>query len=243
MSSINSTSQQQLRTATKKAIQKLKELEINFLALDFDQTILDIHTGGSWKGTVEELYPHIRPEFKSLITAAIATNGEIEIAIVTFSCQTRMVRGVIDHIITIGLDENSKQTIPGLIGIGGIVDTSTKIPIRGGDRSWRYNGSGSINGKQPHMASAVEELDARREEETQEQAATEQRLSSNNTGNVTSNSSRSRSSTPKLITRKSTLLLDDDEKNIHHALDNGVRAIWFNPKRPNELLPEIMRLV
>ncbi|OEU21880.1 hypothetical protein FRACYDRAFT_179057 [Fragilariopsis cylindrus CCMP1102] len=224
MSSINSTSQQQLRTATKKAIQKLKELEINFLALDFDQTILDIHTGGSWKGTVEELYPHIRPEFKSLITSAVATNGEIEIAIVTFSCQTRMVRGVIDHIINIGLDENTKQTIPGLIGIGGIVDTSTIIPIRGGDRSWRYNGSGSINGKQPHMASAVEELDARR-------------------NTTTSNSSRSQSSTPKPITRKSTLLLDDDEKNIHHALDNGVRAIWFNPKRPNELLPEIMRLV
>ena len=241
MSSINSTSQQ-LRTATKKAIQKLKELEINFLALDFDQTILDIHTGGSWKGTVEELYPHIRPEFKSLITSAIATNGEIEIAIVTFSCQTRMVRGVIDHIITTGLDENTKQTIPGLIGIGGIVDTSTKIPIRGGDRSWRYNGSGSINGKQPHMASAVEELDARREEE-EVQAPTEQRLSSHNTGNTTSNSSRSQSSTPKPITRKSTLLLDDDEKNIHHALDNGVRAIWFNPKRPNELLPEIMKLV
>ena len=241
MSSINSTSPQ-LRTATKKAIQKLKELEINFLALDFDQTILDIHTGGSWKGTVEELYPHIRPEFKALITSAIATNGEIEIAIVTFSCQTRMVRGVIDHIITTGLDENTKQTIPGLIGIGGIVDTSTKIPIRGGDRSWRYNGSGSINGKQPHMASAVEELDARREEE-EVQAATEQQVSSNNTGNTTSNSSRSQSSTPKPITRKSTLLLDDDEKNIHHALDNGVRAIWFNPKRPNELLPEIMRLV
>ena len=240
MSSINSTSQQ-LRTATKKAIQKLKELEINFLALDFDQTILDIHTGGSWKGTVEELYPHIRPEFKSLITSAIATNGEIEIAIVTFSCQTRMVRGVIDHIITTGLDENTKQTIPGLIGIGGIVDTSTKIPIRGGDRSWRYNGSGSINGKQPHMASAVEELDARREEE-EVQAPTEQRLSSHNTGNTTSNSSRSQSSTPKPITRKSTLLLDDDEKNIHHALDNGVRAIWFNPKRPNELLLSLIHI-
>jgi uncharacterized protein (UPF0333 family) len=249
MSSINSSTQQ-LRTATKKAIQKLKELEINFLALDFDQTILDIHTGGSWKGTVEELYPHIRPEFKSLITSAISeTNAEIEIAIVTFSCQTRMVRGVIDHIIDIGLDENTKQNIPGLIGIGGIVDTSSKIPIRGGDRSWRYNGSGSINGKQPHMASAVEELDTRREEE--QTAEQQQRLNINNTTN--SSSSRSLMPMPlplplplpssKPITRKSTLLLDDDDRNIHHALDNGVRAIWFDPKRPQDLLPEIMKLV
>ena len=48
---------------------------------------------------------------------------------------------------------------------------------------------------------------------------------------------------PAPITRKSTLLLDDDHRNIRHALDNGVRAIWFDPKRPNKLLPEIMKLV
>jgi len=33
-----------------------------------------------------------------------------------------------------------------------------QIPIRGGDGSWRYRGVASLRGKQPHIASAVEEL-------------------------------------------------------------------------------------
>jgi len=209
--------------AVEKAINKLSELDINFLALDFDQTILDIHTGGNWKGSQDELFPHIRPVFAQLIVAALTTasmsdGNVIEIAVVTFSFQTRFVRGVIDHIIEVGLDHDTSNKL-GLIGIGGGVDTSNKIPIRGGDRSWRYTGSGSIEGKQPHMASAVEELETLRDFRQQQQ----------------------QSAAP--ITRKSTLLLDDDHRNIRHALDNGVRAIWFDPKRPNKLLPEIMKLV
>merc|ERR1719464_673955 len=182
----------------KKAVDKLTELEINFLALDFDQTILDIHTGGAWKGSLEELFPHIRPVYTQLITAALATN-EIEVAVVTFSCQTLLVRGVLDRIIEVGLDKETSNEL-GMIGIGGIVDTSAKIPIRGGDRTWRYNGSGSIDGKQPHMASAVEELETRREEKR---------------SNSTSSESTSSIAIPPLpITRKSTLLLDDDHRNI-----------------------------
>ena len=30
--------------------------------------------------------------------------------------------------------------------------------IRGGDRSWKYEGEGSKKGKQAHMSSAVEEI-------------------------------------------------------------------------------------
>lgn len=37
-------------------------------------------------------------------------------------------------------------------------DFAHTIIIRGGDRSWSYEGAGSRNGKQGHMASAVEEL-------------------------------------------------------------------------------------
>jgi len=35
---------------------------------------------------------------------------------------------------------------------------SGSIPIRGDDRSWSYEGGGSKEGKQGHMASAAEEL-------------------------------------------------------------------------------------
>lgn len=120
------------------ALSKLKEIGVSFLALDFDQTILDIHTGGAWKGTIEELFPHVRPVFAQLIQAA-SDDPDMQLAVCTFSVQTRVVRGVLDHIVGI--------------------QASHQIPIRGGDRSWQYQGGGSMAGKQPHMASAVEELE------------------------------------------------------------------------------------
>ena len=136
-------------TGINQAIAKLKELGINFLALDFDRTILDIHTGGRWNGSLEELYPHVRPVFAHLIEAAVATSshednvddeGELHVAVVTFSRQIQLVRGILDQIVG--------------------PEASQRIPIRGGDRSWKYTGGGSLLGKQPHMASAVEELES-----------------------------------------------------------------------------------
>lgn len=58
----------------RKVVVKLVEAGINFLALDFDLTVLDIHTGGRWGGSPEELSTHIRPFFYYLIPMAIA-NG------------------------------------------------------------------------------------------------------------------------------------------------------------------------
>jgi hypothetical protein len=47
---------------------------VNFLALDFDLTIIDVHTGGRWPGTPADLRRRIRPLFNLLIPAAIS-NG------------------------------------------------------------------------------------------------------------------------------------------------------------------------
>lgn len=126
-------------SAIQNAVGRLKELDINFLAIDFDQTILDVHTGGRWEATEEELFPHVRPAFFQLIEAA--RGADIEVAVVTFSRQTHLVRGILDWILG--------------------VDGSSRVPIRGNDRSWQYKGRGSKSGKQAHMASAVEELEQR----------------------------------------------------------------------------------
>ena len=48
-------------------IAHLRSIGINLLAIDFDRTIIDIHTGGRWEGSAEELVPHIRPFFQELI--------------------------------------------------------------------------------------------------------------------------------------------------------------------------------
>lgn len=125
-----------LHTLCTEAVSRLNQLKINFLAIDFDLTMIDVHTGGTWKGTSMELASHVRPLFKQLVTEA-AVNGGIKIAIVTFSPQVRNIGDVL------------KVTFP---------DFHDSIPIRGRDKSWTYEGGGSREGKQAYMASAAEEL-------------------------------------------------------------------------------------
>jgi hypothetical protein len=115
-------------------------VNINFLALDFDQTIIDIHTGGKWAGTADELLPSVRPMFRYLIPAALEEG--FSIAVVTFSAQTELIQQVMEN----------------------LTDKAAEIPIRGGfpGRTFVYEGQGSTQGKQAHMASAVEELEERK---------------------------------------------------------------------------------
>jgi hypothetical protein len=139
-SMLSSPAPTQHSSAILSSMTKLKELGINVLALDFDQTILDVHTGGRWDKSQEELFVHVRPVFAQLIQAAVE-DDDMHVAIVTFTRQIHLVRGVLDHMVG--------------------PEASQQIPIRGGDRSWDYKGTGSKHGKQPHMASAVEELESR----------------------------------------------------------------------------------
>ncbi|CAN0303290.1 unnamed protein product, partial [Laminaria digitata] len=66
---------------------------VNFLALDFDLTILDIHTSGRWPGTPEQLAQRIRPFFQILIPVAIAQG--MHLGVVTFSPQVSMISSVL----------------------------------------------------------------------------------------------------------------------------------------------------
>jgi hypothetical protein len=190
-----------LENAVALAIQNLQSLPINFLAIDFDQTLIDIHTGGVWPGTVDELAPHVRLEFRDLIASALQT-GTIHVAIVTFSKQPALIKSVLER--ALGLE------------------MASKIVIRGHDKSWRYEGAGSQEGKQPHMASAVEELLA---------------LHTASCGGGDGNGDNVE------ITKTTTLLIDDDKRNIRIALDDGVRALWFCPNKPHHLLRDVANLI
>jgi hypothetical protein len=108
---------------------------VNFLALDFDQTIIDIHTGGRFKGSISDLSSHVRPMFIHLISAA--HKAGIKIAIVTFSPQVNYISQVL------------QIHFPNFYH---------EIIIRGRDDSWFYEGNGMKHGKQHYMASAVEEI-------------------------------------------------------------------------------------
>ena len=117
-------------------------VKVNFLAVDFDQTIIDIHTGGKWNGTGAELATHIRPQFLHLLRAA--ADASLHLAVVTFTPQVCFVQEVL------------RAHFPSF---------ADRIIIRGRDGSWHYEGRGSRGGKQQFMASAVEELQHRHPEE------------------------------------------------------------------------------
>jgi hypothetical protein len=98
-------------------------------------TLISIHTSGQWRGPVAELALKVRPIFRELVPLAI--EHDIMIAIVTFSCQVQLISSVIHHEFPL---------------------IANCITIRADDNSWGYQGGGSIDGKQSHMASAAEEL-------------------------------------------------------------------------------------
>jgi len=171
------------------ALQRLEQLGVNVLALDFDETLISMHTNGNWHQGLEKLTPHVRPEFKDLILAALARN--VHVAIVTLSCQPALVRQVLESFVG--------------------AEQAAKIPVRGGDcKNWSHKGSGSQSGKQGHIASALEELQ--------------------------------QSCTTQTITKKTTLLIDDDVRNIRIALKVGVRGIWFDPSKPQNLLHDLANM-
>ena len=63
------------------------------IALDFDKTLIDIHTYNNWNSSIEELSKHIRPMFHNLIY--IWANKGYNISIVTFSNQTHIIKEVL----------------------------------------------------------------------------------------------------------------------------------------------------
>ena len=99
-------------------LNKLRLSNIKMLAIDFDDTITDIHTYEDT--TVETIEKQIRPFFKDFISTAIK-KGFI-VAVVTFSVYTGKIREVLDSvfgkntIILRGLDGTWNYEMPNRLG-------------------------------------------------------------------------------------------------------------------------------
>ena len=221
-------------------MERIRSLRINFIAIDFDQTLIDIHTGGVYTGSFHDIIPHVRPIFIELITAALqdtstlttsntaAANGDtatsaaagIHIAIVTYSKQPTLIRSILEHVFG--------------------MEMASKIMIRGNDKSWKYEGNGMKDGKQSHMASAVEEI-LHHHHDTNTNSDI---ISNSNTTTSSTTETTTKTTTTLEITRRTSLLIDDDQRNIRIALENGTRAIWYNPKGvPQQLYHQLAQLV
>lgn len=97
-------------------IQRLVSSNIKLLAVDFDQTIVNVHTGGSWQFTSKSLVSRVRPSFKQFFTAALNCS-DLHVAVVTQSPQISLIREVLE------------QALPEC-------DTS-RIHYRGSDGKWK----------------------------------------------------------------------------------------------------------
>lgn len=64
------------------------------ITIDFDATIIQVHTYGSWSGCAAALAAHVRPVFVAILQTAVPMEN-ITVAIVTFSGQIGLIRDVL----------------------------------------------------------------------------------------------------------------------------------------------------
>jgi hypothetical protein len=94
---------------------------VRLVAMDFDKTIVDIHTGGRWNQDSALLVSHVRPSFQCFLSHLLLQHqSPIPIAITTFSNQKELIQQVLQQSL---MDYNH----------GNNYDTFSTIPIFGGD--------------------------------------------------------------------------------------------------------------
>lgn len=123
--------QQEEEEEMERVIHRLKQLQITTVAIDFDRTMIGIHTGGLWSEHIQELIPHVRPQFRRLLPALL--DAGISVAVVTFSPQQALVRAIVEDIVG--------------------NDAAKNIPFRAGSRFWFLHHGGYGLGKNSQLAS------------------------------------------------------------------------------------------
>ncbi|KAK2187242.1 hypothetical protein NP493_172g02043 [Ridgeia piscesae] len=71
---------------------------VRVLALDFDKTIVSVHTKGYWRQTTPKLAEYVRPCFRALLEAAIS-ECDIYVSVVTYSMQPQLIRDVLLRVL------------------------------------------------------------------------------------------------------------------------------------------------
>lgn len=188
----------------KKVSALLKAHSIKMLALDWDMTIVSVHTLGKWSGSVRELARKVRPCMRSLLEAVLL-DKTIVVTITTFSPQARLIRQALDlalahsdtssiHIICSGHDLDLVPTAELHKSFPRIQSEDTKNLID--------------TGKLPHLHSAISKYPAWV------------------TGMGVSGGSRGRLRPGEIV------LIDDDVYNIELAHRCGVVGVHMNISHP-----------
>lgn len=128
----------------------LNKKGIKLLALDFDQTLIDIHSGGVWNESVEELVQHVRPCMKDLLE--IASNKGLFVAIVTYHRQDWLIKDLLTKVIS--------KKVANKVYIQANTPEFLKR-LRDASEAGTCTGRGifhEFNGKEAHIASVINEI-------------------------------------------------------------------------------------
>ena len=77
----------------------IQRKNIKLVAIDFDNTLLSIHTSGYYQGTVDNLIDYIRSTFYYFIQEILNSSAfgqTLHICIVTFSSQEQLIRQLLE---------------------------------------------------------------------------------------------------------------------------------------------------
>ena len=85
-----STSRDKALNKVADLVSTMEEKGIKVVALDFDQTLISIHSGGVWKDSVDNLAKHLRPCMRDLLDVAL--QRDLITCIVTFHSQPWLIR-------------------------------------------------------------------------------------------------------------------------------------------------------
>lgn len=114
---------------------------IRLLAVDFDQTLISVHTGGRWKESIENLVQEVRPCIRDLIPAALEKG--IYVAIVTYSTQSWLIKDLIKKLFE---------------------RDAGRIIVRGNSPEFVVRNNNDLNGKEAHIADVLTTLYKTRQE-------------------------------------------------------------------------------
>ncbi|ELT91933.1 hypothetical protein CAPTEDRAFT_216461 [Capitella teleta] len=122
----------------KSLVSSLVSKGVKLLALDFDKTIVSVHTAGCWRQGTSKLTEHVRPCFKALIKHAL--ESPLNICVVTYSMQPELIQDVL------------KYALPNC--------NTNEIIIRASSKDWLPpgNADSQVLGKQQHLAWMVTQL-------------------------------------------------------------------------------------
>ncbi len=85
----------QQRAKARHIVLCLQRKNIKLIAIDFDKTLLSIHTSGYYQGTVDNLIEHIRSTFHYFIQEILDSpsfSQTLHLCIVSFSSQEQLIR-------------------------------------------------------------------------------------------------------------------------------------------------------